>query len=516
MRRVLGACALLCCLVSACTKGEAPPRFNLLLVTIDTLRADHLSSYGYERETSPELDRLAAQGLLFEDASTPRAKTTPALASLFTGLYPHDHGVRDLLTPIDARHALLAESFRRAGYQCAAIVGNYVLLERHCGLARGFDHYIETLSSRRGVPPHDAPQRGARSMTRAALAALDLEAPGRLDEDGRAFAPAQRLVDPQRPWFLWLHYMDPHGSYEPPVAQNIFRSEAPRWIDPTVPASAERSRRVADYNVPASARDEHGRFDAAAVIALYDGEIRGVDFELGRLLERLRLRGDLARTWVVVTSDHGESLGEQDDWFEHGFYAYESTCRVPLIVRPPDDLKDRPEPGSRRAAISLADLGRTLAEWLGIDPPASALASSAEFRGVSRANLLREDNHAPFATFSEKIDSSVEGAAVQIKAVRLGRYKLLRRWTAPPAGAKALPTLLGEELYDLESDPLENHDLSGAPPQTCPLAELRAKLLAFTAADGPFDELQALLQRRRAALEASDQEALREIKALGY
>jgi len=510
------ALVLAVCLALACAPDEPPPRFNLLLVSIDTLRADHLSVFGYGRPTSPELDRLAAEGLVFERASTPRAKTTPALASLFTGLYPHEHGVRDLLTPIDARHGLLAESFARAGYQCAAIVGNYVLLERHCGFARGFEHYVETLSSRRGVPPHDAPQRGARSMTRAALAALDLEAPGRLDEDGRAFAPAQRLLDPQRPWFLWLHYMDPHGSYEPPPAQDIFRSESARWIDPETPAGAQRRRRVAEYNVPERARDEHGRFDAAAVIDLYDGEIRGVDFELGRLLERLRQRGDLARTWVVLTSDHGESLGEQDDWFEHGFYAYESTCRVPLIVRPPDALADRPAPGRRTGAISLADLGPTLAQWLGVDPPAAAQQDADGFRGVSRAGLLREDDRAPFATFSEKIEAGGELGAVQIKALRLGRYKLLRRWAVPPGEPGGAPRLEGEELYDLESDPLESRDLCAAPPAACPLEELRARLLEFSAADAPFDELSRMLQRRRAALETSDQQALREIQALGY
>ena len=520
------ACAVVFALagVLSCSPKAEPRRYNLLLVTIDTLRADHLSCYGYPRETSPNIAALAAQGLVFEKTSTPRAKTSPALASLFSGMYPHEHGVRELLHPIDASKPLLAEAFRRAGYQTAAIVGNFVLCDRYCGFARGFEHYIESLPARLGVPPNDAPQRTAHSLTNAALVALGFEAAPALDENGANFEPSQALLDPTRPWFAWLHYMDPHGTYEAPPDQRVFHSETPRWIDPALsvwppPSSGKpRSVRVAAYNVPANARDSRGHFDASAVIDLYDAEIRFADSELGRLLERLRARGDLANTWVVVTSDHGESLGEQDDWFEHGFYAYESTCRVPLIVRPPDALANRPLPGRRAGALSLVDLGPALASWLELPP--SAPAASKQFgSAVSRAGLLQRDDNAPFATYSEKIEGAELNGSVQIKALRWGRYKLLRRWAHAPAiavGAPARLVLLGEELYDLELDPLEARDLAASPPAQVPLELMRTKLLEFSAADAPLEELEQRLLRRKAALEASDTEALRELRALGY
>ena len=503
--------------LAACAHEAAAPRPSVLLVTIDTLRADHLGAYGYSRATSPNLDRLANEGVVFENASTPRAKTTPALASLFTGAYPHEHGVRDLLQPIAAYEPLLAESFRVAGYESAAIVGNFVLKNQYCGFARGFDHYVETLPSRQGVPPNDAPQRTAHSLTSAALVTLGFEMPPALDEDGQPFEPRHAMFEAAQPWFLWLHYMDPHGAYDPPSEQRVFHSDTPRWIDPPQPDSKSR-RRVADYNVPANARDAQGRFDANAVIDLYDSEIHYVDSELGLLLDKLRTRGDLKSTWVIVVADHGESLGEQDYWFEHGFYAYESTCRVPLIVRPPDDWAGRPAPGRRMGALSLTDLSATIQEWLAL-PLAVQRSAGSPIRGVSRAKLLAQDDAAPFATYSEKIEGEEKFGTVQIKAVRFGGYKLLRRWAHSAGkvpGVKKHLVLLSEELYDLRLDPLEAHDLSKAPPAAAALDLLREKLLEFGAADTSFEELDQILTRRRAALESSDAEALRNLKALGY
>ncbi len=518
MKSSIGIAALGLLCAAACSRESNMQRPNVLLVTIDTLRADHLGAYGYPRATSPNLDRLAQEGVLFENASTPRAKTTPALASLFTGMYPHEHGVRDLLQPIDAHMPLLAESINRSGYQSAAIVGNFVLQNQHCGFARGFGRYVETLPSKQGVPPNDAPQRTAHSLTSAALSALGFEPPPALDEDGKTFEPSAALFDGARPWFLWLHYMDPHGAYDPPATQRVFLRETPRWIEMPAADSKSHGARVAEYNVPASARDASGHFDANAVIDLYDGEIHYVDSELGRLIEKLRARGDLKKTWVIVVADHGESLGEQDYWFEHGFYAYESTCRVPLIVRPPDDWPNRPMPGRRVGALSLADLALTLSEWIQL-PPDPDKFSRSPIHGVSRASLLAQDDATPFATYSEKIEGEEKFGTVQIKAVRYGGYKLLRRWAHGPgraAGENKRLVLLGEELYDLRADPLEANDLSKAPPAAAQLDVLREKLLEFGAADAPFDELEQKLTQRRAALKTSDAEALRALKALGY
>jgi arylsulfatase len=491
-RRALAALALL---VVACGRGE-PPRPNVLLITIDTLRADRLSCYGYERETSPHLDALAAEGLRFTRATTPRAKTTPAIASLLTGLYPHDHGVRDLAAPLDRPVPLLQETLRASGWSTAAIVGNFVLTRERAGLERGFDVWIEELPDVRGVPPHDAPQRTAGSLTDGALAVLD---------------------ELEGPWFLWLHYMDPHGAYEAPAEHRVFTSDAPAPIPRVEPASKLHRLKIAEYNVPPEARLADGGIDAARVGDLYDAEIRYVDAEIGRLLDALRMTGRLDETLVVVTSDHGESLGEHAYWFEHGTYAYEATCRVPLVVRVPEAWPDRPAPGTVRGDdVSLVDLSETIQGALGLpSPPLRERAD--EVRGLRHESLFKAGGRARAAPiFMEKVERADLDRAVQIKAVRIGDWKLIRRYAHVTRDLKRELVALSDELYDLAADPHEARDLSGEVPADAPLAELRAELLRFAAADEHFPELDEILRRRREALERDDPEALRVLEKLGY
>jgi arylsulfatase A-like enzyme len=477
------------------------PRPNVLLITVDTLRADRLSAAGYARATTPNLDRLAAEGLRFARAGTPRAKTTPAIASLMTGLYPHDHGARDLLVPLDPRVPRLAERLRDGGWSTGAIVGNYVLLDRFSGLARGFDRWIEDLPDRQGVPPDEVPQRRARSLTDGALAALGLAG------TGPSFAPEGK------PWFLWLHYMDPHGLYDPPPEHRVFRAEAedPIPADPGPVAGELQRYFVADYNVPPDCAAADGRVDAARVRDLYDGEVRYVDAEIGRLLDALRAAGELEKTIVVVTADHGESLGEHRCWFEHGRDAYETTCRVPLIVRLPAGGAPgapRPTPGVRGGDLSLADLAPTILDLLRLPP--LARADGPGVRGVSRVDLLAGDPPAPRPVFAERVDRTERSGAVQAKAARLGDWKLIRRYAFD---AEQRLVVLSEELYDLARDPGETRDLEADPPAAAPLARLQAELLRFAAGDVRFADLAQRLQEQRETL---DPEVRRVIEALGY
>jgi arylsulfatase A-like enzyme len=481
--------------------SEEPARDNVLLVVVDTLRADHLSCYGYERETSPCIDRLASNGILFTHAESPRAKTTPAVTSLLTGLYPHDHGVRDLTTPLRREVPTLAGVLREHGWRTAAIVGNYVLRDELSGLARDFDTWIEELPTTRGVPPDDVPERTADSITDGAIELLrELARP----EQGAA-----------RPWFLWLHYMDPHGLYEPPSEHAIFHATTSAPIDDHEAAAGEPPLRVATYNVPAEAWLPDGRIDAAPVVDRYDGEIHFADAEIGRLLDRLRDTGALEHTWVVLVADHGESLGERRYWFEHGAYAHEATCRVPLIVHAPLALRDRPAPGVRESDLALADLGPTLLELLG---QGELPAAGSDVRGRSRAALLAGDDERAHPVFCEKVDAQTEAHAVQTKAVRIGDWKLAQRLVAEEAG-KGEPLhlrLLSEELYDLSRDKAEAHDLSAAAPADAPLDELREALAAFVRADRALPELDRSLDERARALQSEDPETARRLRALGY
>ncbi len=443
--------------------AREPQRPNVLLVTVDTLRADR-------QPLCARLGEFARESLVFERATSPRAKTSPAITSLMTGLYPHQHGVRELLQPLAPNVPVLAEQLRDAGWSTAAIVGNWVLADARSGLARGFEQWTEDLPDAQRVPPDNVPERRARSLTDGALVALGLER-WKAGEAG----PRASAIRDGKPWFLWLHYMDPHGAYDPPPQ---FRGAAVA----TEPIERAGEVFVAEYNVPASARLSDGRIDAAAVRALYDGEVRYVDAELGRLFDRLRGAGMLENTLVVVTADHGESLGEQHYYFEHGRNVSEATCAVPLLVRFPAGRS-----GHDSSTVSLCDVAPMLLELLG----------------------LRGGTNAEHPVFYEKVERADLRGAVQHKAVRLGRWKLERRYAL---GAPE-PRIVGEELYDLAQDPHEQRDLLAAPPQDAPLARLQAELLRFSAADVHFPDLARKLAAERAAL---DPEARRILEALGY
>ncbi|MHC4845367.1 MAG: sulfatase, partial [Planctomycetota bacterium] len=376
--------------------SEAPAHPNILLITVDTLRADHLSLAAdpadSARPTSPRLDALAADGVVFLAAASPRAKTTPAIASLMTGLYPHEHGVRDLTSTLPGDVPVLAEALRRAGYATGAIIGNTVLRRELAGLDRGFDLWVQDLPQTQGVPPDDVPQRIADSLTDGALSALGLDGgPGDLGAD--------------RPWFLWLHYMDPHGLYDPPSGHRLFERDEPEYL-PSPPDVARPAHRqwVAGYNVPDAAITPDGAVDVAVVRDLYDGEIHFADAEIGRLLDRLADAGRLDDTLVVVTSDHGESLGEHDYWFEHGRYAYEPTTRVPLILRLPAGHADADARGARSGTVSLVDLAPTLLDLVGADPLPGA-SDDGQPRGRARVDLLRRDSARPHPVYYEKVEA---------------------------------------------------------------------------------------------------------------
>lgn len=252
---------------------DLPPgsllRHNVLLVTIDTLRADRVGAYGGTAGLTPTLDRLARDGLRFDAARTHVPLTLPAHASLMTGRIPPAHGVRDNGTyRLDPKHGTMATAFRQAGYRTAAFVGAFVLDARF-GLAQGFDVYDDHYGERSSAGRADVVERPADKVIAPATAWIQAAA---------------------QPWFAWVHLYDPHEPYAPPEP---FASRYPRTP--------------------------------------YDGEVAYTDAALGRMLESLDKSGRLDRTLVVVTADHGEGLGDHGER-THGLFAYESTLRVPLIA----------------------------------------------------------------------------------------------------------------------------------------------------------------------------------------
>jgi len=312
----------------------AAPPVNIVLIVIDTLRADHLGCYGYFRDTSPSIDAFADEAILFEQAYAPMATTLPSHTSLFTGLYPLEHAivanVGDGGQPFRSRAGLraVAELARSDGCTTAAFV-SATPLKSVCGLNAGFDVYDQPR----------AMLRKARETTDAALAWLSAHANAR--------------------FFLFVHYFDPHVPYQPPPPYRaLFQTDE------------ELERHLVERHVPPVIHPSLCRGSVSTVTRqatnLYDGEIRFCDEHVGRLLEWLRQRELWDNSVIVVTADHGEGLN-QHDWPQHG-RTWNEQVHVPLLIRFPQSGRDWP----RRFAplVSLIDvfptvLGQLDLSWAG-------------------------------------------------------------------------------------------------------------------------------------------------------
>jgi arylsulfatase A-like enzyme/Flp pilus assembly protein TadD len=347
----------------------------VVLVTLDTLRADHVGSYGAARAHTPNLDTIAASGVRFEVAVSPTPLTLPSHASLMTALDPPDHGVRhNAIHRLGSGIPTLAEHFRAAGYATAAFVGALVLDGRF-GLDRGFDVYDDAMagivSARVGFA-----ERPADRVVDAALAWLD----GARDR-----------------FFLWVHFYDPHATYTPPPG-----------------------------------------FAAAFASRPYAGEIAFADAQLGRLIDEIRRRWPDGGTLLVVTSDHGESLGEHGE-STHSYTIYDATQRIPLLMSGPGLPRGR----AVTAPVRLVDVAPTLLAFAGADPLPNV--AGRDLRG-----LVEGSDPGERVAYVETLATRLDYGWSPLLGLRTARFKYIR---APRP-----------ELYDLQSDPRELTDLAVAKP----------------------------------------------------
>jgi arylsulfatase A-like enzyme/tetratricopeptide (TPR) repeat protein len=278
-------------------------QYNILLITIDTLRADRLGAYGYDRIETPALDRLAEEGVRFENAFTPTPLTLPAHTSLMTGTYPTFHGVRNNGI-FHARSSLttLAEVLKSKGYTTAAMIAAYVL-DAQFGLDQGFDLYDDEIETGEGDELFFVyPERKAEDITRRAMRFLRKHG--------------------NKPFFLWAHYFDPHDRFDPP---------------------------------PRFAKQYGGR--------LYDGEVAYVDEQVGVLMKLLEIRGLGKSTLVIVAGDHGEGLMDHGE-ANHGTLVYDTTMRVPLIFHQAELF---PSPSVQEAPVTLLDIMPTVMDLFNIE-----------------------------------------------------------------------------------------------------------------------------------------------------
>ena len=421
--RALLALLMAVAVAAGCTGADPPRPRNVVLITVDTLRADHLGLYGYDRQTSPHIDALAVESTVFESAVPTCPATAPSVASLLTGVHRATHDVFRNGSTLFTAAQTLAEILKARGYRTAARIANPVLDARF-GFARGFDDF-------------------------ALPAALEQQGPGSFGGTPLV-AEAERLLDAQAdaPSFLWLHFMDPHGPYFPPEPYRaLFRPEDyARAGEPDLP--------IADGNYGLLAIPKYqaveGRRSPADYRARYDAEIRYTDDHVAAVIGMLRARGLWDRSLFVLTADHGESLGEHQYYFQHGWFAYDDCLRVPLLMRAPGFL-----PAGRRVgrSVSLIDVVPTILDVLALPVP-------VEVEGRTLLPLVRgaeQDRPALAQTYY--------GGEGRI-ALRRGRLKYV--FTPPEDTSRPFHSAedppgspeAREELYDLGVDPGETQDMS--------------------------------------------------------
>lgn len=454
------------------TPTASPVPRHVFLITVDTLRADHLGFHGYPRATSPALDALAAESVVFERAIAQWPKTGPSFASLFTGRYPHTTGLtHDAAQRIPDEYLTLPELFHEAGFRTLAVISNGVLAER-LGWDRGFDRFLETWAAAEEQTEDPVQYRQWINARRVNELALPLLAEHR--DEGRIFA--------------WIHYSDPHAPYLlPDDVSNPFVGD--RFFTDTSPVEHEKPRatRVGDAD------------ELREYVAAYDANVLFTDRHVGDLVERLRELDLLEGSLLVFTADHGESLGEHGYFFGHGRLPYNDGSHVPLFLHWPE----RFEAGRVSRPVELVDLYPTLADLLLPGAPLDGL------EGESLVPLLTGD--APAAAGEVEASpalafSSAGGGSplTHFRSVQDETWKLVYH---PERGGRqgALPPRF--ELYRLDVDPGETRDLSTA--ESRELRRLRRELLGWM--DG-----REWIRPPETAVQAHEEETLKTLKALGY
>ena len=416
-------------LATAQLPTAAPGSPNILVIVVDTLRADHLSSYGYARPTSPNVDELARQGVLFENAIATSSWTLPSHTSFLTGRYVFEHGA--FLRPYDGRYPTLAQVLQTRGYRTAAFSANIIFFTRGWGLGRGFMHfedYFESLLDA-AVRPFYGLKVGRRVLLH--LGYEDL--PGRKRANDINRAALRWIRSDRRPFFVVVNYLDVHEPYLPPQP---YRS---RFSNVERPGGIVNGLvwRTGQFKPPLSPAQIQSEKDA------YDGSIAYVDNSIGQLLSDLKARGLADNLLTVVLSDHGEEFQEHG-WMSHGNNVYRDVIHVPLVFWWPAHL---PEASRVSQPVSLAWLPATLMDLLGVK-------NQSVFPGPSLAQLWKEpatsvDWPNPLSEL-KRIDQKDETNSIMSSLVSSHWHFI----TSPKQGP---------ELYDWINDPRESNNLAETP-----------------------------------------------------
>ena len=392
-----------------CYAASTDKNFNILLVTIDTLRADHLSCYGYERKTSPHIDKIAEKGIIFKNAIAPCSWTVPSMASLFTSVYPISHGVIHgigyrinktihIQEVFSDKLTTLAEILKAYGYTTFGVASNLHLSEKF-GFARGFD-YFKCL-----------PFQGARLVNKNVYL-------------------WENEIKKSNKFFIWIHYFDPHHPYSArkPWVEKYTSKELTQKLNLSKKSWFELLKFIPMFKEDPQALSN--------LIALYDSEINYVDFHLGKLIQKFELDKN---TLVIITSDHGEEFLEHG-FIGHGKNLYQETIHIPLIVKWPHSSKKE----IVEKYVNLVDIMPTILHILNVISPEQTLGKSFwKKKGLLfwlKKTLLRKDT--PNYNFAELDTGSI------LKTIITPEWKYIYNYRDKM-----------EQLYNIKSDSKEVNNL---------------------------------------------------------
>ena len=440
---------------------------NVIFISIDTLRADHLGCYGYERATSPFIDSLSADAVRFTRAYSETSWTLPSHMSMITSQYPHVHGVETDEQGLLESTKTLAEVLSEAGYHTSAFI-SWVYVGKQYGFGQGFNEFTELLPAEHLVDASTKWSYKAEQVTDAVLEWLRKSS--------------------EKPFFLFVHYFDPHVNYEPPAPYD-------RMFDPDYKGQAEGTFRwLRDYiKKPFHEPNTISPRDLQYITALYDGEIRYTDTHVERLFEGIDKMVGLDKCLVVLTGDHGEELNEHGSMEGHQWTLYEEVVHVPLIFRFP---KKACAPMVVDTLAGLIDIGPTILDWLGIAKPVG-------FQGRTLMPAIngRQKQGAERILFAETRRHSIK------QSIRTERYKLIRSegiWASVPG----VPVVGSYEMYDMKKDPAEQKNIYD---KSSPVAKvLSSKLQAWKISGLDTDESE-----KRPKVELSPEE-IKLLRSLGY
>jgi arylsulfatase A-like enzyme len=450
-----------------CTKEDdigVRPKL-ILFISLDTARADHFGFMGNKNVRTPYLDALAGESIVFTDYMTVVPTTLASHVSLFTGKYPHHHGTPRNGYMVNRDNMMLPEILRDAGYHTAGFAAAFALHSRF-NFAQGFDHYDETFSVRAGAEGAGQEQRRAEEVTDAVIA--------HLDETG--------IKDHL---FLFVHYFDPHTPYTAPAPYDTIYDRRGRKDLPPV----DYFRGHQEDPSPRLMRDVRRKE------LQYAAEITYMDYHVGRLLSHLRGKGVLDDALVVVTSDHGESLWEHKEVFNHGFRVYRSTMNCVCLIHLPGGERGGTEVGLPIASI---DVLPSVLAFLGVELPAGVDGDAIDLRtldGMRPSRVRFGQASKPW----EHIETDPRWANMtKSRCVREGPFKFIQ---TPYQGI--------EELYNVHTDPKETDNLLGNPSvEQIRLADhLRRELETWAASADPLpSEFEP----------SQTQDTIKRLRSLGY